>query len=162
MTKSSPKKVRVSMTVSVISEQTCRNQTRPTTFLNFGSSQNVSSVGSPSPTRKEKVARERKCRSCSPVMKRNYQLPEITVTGVPGEETDPTDWREVAEQLEEFERKAKQRERRKKARRAKVSWGLMFARVLRSDCRKDGRDPSGPPEQQYDAAGLPTRISTCR
>ena len=119
VTKSSPKKVRVSMSVSVITEQTCRNQTRPTTFLNFGSSQNIS-VGSP--TRKEKIARERKCRSCSPVMKRNYQqLPEITVTGVPGEEAEPTNWLEVAEQLEEFDRKARQRERRKKARRAKVS-----------------------------------------
>ena len=125
VTKSSPKKVRVSMAVSVISEQTCRNQTRPTTFLNFGSAQNVSSSGrsggSPSPTRKEKIARERKCRSCSPVMKRNYQLPEITVTGVPGEEAEPTNWMEVAVQLEEFERKAKQRERRRKAKRAKVS-----------------------------------------
>ena len=123
VTKSSPKKVRVSMSVSVISEQTCRNQTRPTTFLNFGSSQNVTlgrPGGSPSPTRKERPAGGRKCRSCSPVMKRNWQLPEITVTGVPGEEAEPTNWQEIAEQLEEFERKARQRERRKKARRAKV------------------------------------------
>ena len=123
VTKSSPKKVRVSMSVSVITEQTVKNQTRPTTFLNFGSSQNVTlgrPGGSPSPTRKEKIVRERKCRSCSPVMKRNYQLPEITVTGVPGEEAEPTNWMEVAVQLEEFERKAKQRERRRKAKRAKV------------------------------------------
>ena len=54
------------------------------------------------------------------MMKRNWQLPEITVTGVPGEEAEPTNWQEIAEQLEEFERKARQRERRKKARRAKV------------------------------------------
>ena len=124
VTKSSPKKVRVSMSVSVITEQTCRNQTRPTTFLNFGSSQNVTlgrPGGSPSPVRKERITQARKCRSCSPVMKRDYPVPEITVTGVPGEETEPTNWQEIAEQLEEFERKAKQRERRKRARRAKVS-----------------------------------------
>ena len=116
VTKNSPKKVRVSMAVSVITEEACRNQVRPTTFLNFGSSQNVTLSrpgGSPSPIRRDKIVRERKCRSCSPVMKRNHPVPEITVTGVTGEEAEPTNWLEVAEQLEEFERKARQKERRK-------------------------------------------------
>ena len=126
VSKFSPKKVRVSVSVSVNSEQTCKSQARPTTFLNFGSFQNISSRSdnSPSPTR------ARKARSCSPVLKRSdyHQLPEITVTGPNGVvegQNDGTDWMEVALQLEESSKKARQRERRKKAKKAKVSLALI-------------------------------------
>ena len=139
VSKFSPKKVRVSVSVSVNSEQTCKSQARPTTFLNFGSSQNISSRcdNSPSPTR------ARKARSCSPVLKRSdhYQLPEITVTGPTGVvegqtdgQTDGTDWMEVALQLEESSKKARQRERRKKAKKAKVSLALIYRMSRESLC----------------------------
>ena len=119
VSRSSPKKIRVSVSVSVNSEQTCRTQARPTTFLNFGSSQNLSGrhQSSPSPPR------QRKARSCSPVLRRAdiIQLPpEITVTGPNGLSEEETDWREVALQLEESSKKAKQREKKKKAKKARV------------------------------------------
>ena len=61
-------------------------------------------------------------------MKRNYEVPEITVTGVPGEEAEPINWLEAAEQQEEFERKARQKDRRRKARRAKVKFSVVSVR----------------------------------
>ena len=99
VSRSSPKRVRLSVSVSVSTEQSCILGTRPTTFLNLGSSQE-----------------KRKSKSSSPPRRRR-DVPDIVISDVGDVNAK---WNQLAEEIQETSWKAKQKEKKKKAKKARV------------------------------------------
>ena len=114
VSKASPKRIRISVSVSVNSQQFCITETRPTMSINFGSSQNINAE------QESFIRKRKKVRSCSPpksVDNASQHVPHIVVSGV---EDVKEEWETMAKEIEESTFKAKQREKKKKARKARV------------------------------------------
>ena len=104
------------MSVSVSSEQSCVLETRPTTFLNIGSSQDVineQQMESKLPFSEEKG----KSKSSSPPRRRR-PVPDIIISDVGDVNAS---WNQLAEEVQETSWKAKQKEKKKRAKKARVS-----------------------------------------
>ena len=120
VTKASNKRIRISVAFSVFSEQSCITETKPTTVLNFGSSQDIRRLQDIEKSREKKW---RKTKSCSPPRKTGstndqQETPHIVVSGV--EEVEAS-WNQLAAEIEESSYKAKIREKKKKSKRAKAN-----------------------------------------
>ena len=107
------------MSVSVCSEQSCVNQTRPTTTINLGSSQ------------PREGGRVRASQSSSPPRKRTRrtEVPDILISGV---EEAEEEWKKMADEMEETSHRAKQREKKKRAKKARVITKINF--ILNDIC----------------------------
>ena len=117
VSKASTKRIRISVAFSVSSEQSCITETKPTTVLNFGSSQDLSRIQSVDTTREKRL---RKTRSSSPPkgsINDQQKTPNIVVSGV--EEVEAS-WNQMAAEIEESSYKAKMKEKKKKSKRAKA------------------------------------------
>ena len=117
------------MSVSVCSEQSCVNQTRPTTTINLGSSQ------------PREGGRVRASQSSSPPRKRTRrtEVPDILISGV---EEAEEEWKKMADEMEETSHRAKQREKKKRAKKARVITKINF--ILNEICLVPQIDPSVP------------------
>lgn len=115
VSRSSPKRVRLSVSVSVSSEQSCILGTRPTTFLNLGSSQDVSKE-QPLVGQTFSSQEKRKSKSSSPPRRRR-DVPDIIISDVGDVNAK---WNQLAEEIQETSWKAKQKEKKKKAKKARV------------------------------------------
>ena len=106
------------MSVSVCSEQSCVNQTRPTTTINLGSSQ------------PREGGRVRASQSSSPPRKRTRrtEVPDILISGV---EEAEEEWKKMADEMEETSHRAKQREKKKRAKKARVITKINFIYCMR-------------------------------
>ena len=143
--KDGPRKIQISLTVARDTDQSIRCQTRPTTRVNFGSSQMLQTSND-----QYTPSRQRKARSASPgkylisihsftTQKfqgvRDVLLPIITLTR-PGSvqgglEQSPhvqelQTWEKMAREVEERTYKAKLRMNKKKAKKAKVKLKSIF------------------------------------
>ena len=118
VSRSSPKRVRLSVSVSVSSEQSCILGTRPTTFLNLGSSQDVNNEQ----PRHGGNVEKRKSKSSSPPRRRR-DVPDIIISDV-GDVNEK--WNQLAEEIHETSWKAKQKEKRKRAKKARVRRRNLF------------------------------------
>ena len=125
VSRSSPKRVRLSVSVSVSSEQDCILGTRPTTFLNFGSSQDVSNE-QPRQGGTFCFEEKRKSKSSSPPRRRR-DVPDIIISDV-GDVNEK--WNQLAEEIHETSWKAKQKEKRKRAKKARVRRINLFVPIL--------------------------------
>ena len=115
VSRSSPKRVRLSVSVSVSTEQSCVLGTRPTTFLNLGSSQDVSKE-QPLVGQSFSSQEKRKSKSSSPPRQRR-DVPDIIISDVGDVNAK---WNQLAEEIQETSWKAKQKEKKKKAKKARV------------------------------------------
>ena len=125
VSKASPRRIRVSISVSVNSKQSCINETRPTVLLNFGSSQNISADREDEDELfdQHQKSERKQTRSCSPVKKYfrvENDLPDIVVSEPASVDNVKQEWEALAKEIEETTFKAKQREKKKKAKKAKV------------------------------------------
>ena len=125
VSRSSPKKVRLSLSVSVSSEQSCILGTRPTTFLNFGSSQDVSQE-QPRDGCTFGSEEKRKSKSSSPPRRRR-DVPDIIISDVGDVNAK---WTQLAEEIQETSWKAKQKEKKKRAKKARVKKNNLFRASL--------------------------------
>ena len=138
------------MSVSVCSEQSCVNQTRPTTTINLGSSQ------------PREGGRVRASQSSSPPRKRTRrtEVPDILISGV---EEAEEEWKKMADEMEETSHRAKQREKKKRAKKARVITKINF--LLHEICllgRSGGGLPSPRSALGSSSGGGPTPTSTSR
>lgn len=115
VSRSSPKRVRLSVSVSVSSEQSCILGTRPITILNLGSSQDVSKE-QPRVGQTFCSQEKRKSKSSSPPRRRR-DVPDIIISDVGDVNAK---WSQLAEEIQETSWKAKQKEKKKKSKKARV------------------------------------------